>query len=253
MENAVQKIDPKPQEIVTLTPMQLMQMAVEKGVDAAQLNALLDLQQRWEADRARKAFVVSMAEFKRSPPKIKKNRHVGYTSRRTNETTDYDHATLDEVCNTLDPALSAVGITYDWETKSDGQIITVTCILTHEMGHEKRTTLQAGPDTSGNKNPIQAVGSTVTYLERYTLLAACGLATEGQDDDGGGGVDGEDRDLPISDKEAHELETALDEMGRDIKKFCKCIPAESLSAIKRGQLGKARNLINQARTAGRQP
>ena len=62
----------------------------------------------------------------------------------------------------------------------------VTCILTHVKGHRERTSLQAGLDQSGAKNNIQALGSTVTYLQRYSLLAAVGLATREQDNDGGG-------------------------------------------------------------------
>jgi hypothetical protein len=50
------------------------------------------------------------------------------------------------------------------------------------MGHSERTTLSATADTSGSKNSIQAIGSTVTYLQRYTLLAAVGLAAGGDDD-----------------------------------------------------------------------
>ena len=52
------------------------------------------------------------------------------------------------------------------------------------MGHSEETTLKAPPDTSGSKNSIQAIGSTVTYLERYTLLAATGMAAAGMDNDG---------------------------------------------------------------------
>jgi hypothetical protein len=62
--------------------------------------------------------------------------------------------------------------------------IAVTCVLTHKMGHSEETTLKAIPDTSGNKNTVQAIGSTVTYLERYTLLAAMGMAAAGMDNDG---------------------------------------------------------------------
>jgi hypothetical protein len=43
-------------------------------------------------------------------------------------------------------------------------------------------------DATGNKNPVQQIGSTVTYLQRYTLLAATGLATSDSDDDGRGGA-----------------------------------------------------------------
>ena len=37
--------------------------------------------------------------------------------------------------------------------------------------------MQSLPDTSGSKNSIQAISSAVTYLQRYTLLAATGLST----------------------------------------------------------------------------
>ncbi|MNL48938.1 ERF superfamily protein [compost metagenome] len=46
--------------------------------------------------------------------------------------------------------------------------------------------MQAMPDNSGKKNAIQQVASTITYLQRYTLLAATGVATKGQDDDARG-------------------------------------------------------------------
>src|SRR5690606_10591416 len=42
----------------------------------------------------------------------------------------------------------------------------------------------APPDGSGNKNAIQGIGSTSTYLQRYTLSAAFGLTTADEDDDG---------------------------------------------------------------------
>lgn len=68
-------------------------------------------------------------------------------------------------------------------------MIRVTCVLTHSRGHSERVWLQAARDDSGNKNSIQAVGSTVTYLQRYTLLAATGMAVQDQrDDDGAGGA-----------------------------------------------------------------
>ena len=52
------------------------------------------------------------------------------------------------------------------------------------QGHSESVTLSAPPDDSGKKNNIQQIASTVTYLERYTLLAATGTAVKEQDDDG---------------------------------------------------------------------
>ena len=69
----------------------------------------------------------------------------------------------------------------------------MTCVLSHRDGYSEETTLTAGADDSGKKNSIQAIGSTTTYLQRYTLKLALGLATQDRDDDGASS-----EDLPIS-------------------------------------------------------
>jgi len=161
----------------SMTPMDLLQMAVQKGVDIDQLSKLMELQERWAANQARMAFNEAMAKFKANPPEITKNKHVKFGN------TEYDHATLDHVTDAITKALSDVGICHRWSTAQNGPEIAVTCLLTHELGHSEGTTLKASPDTSGSKNAIQAIGSAVTYLQRYTLMAACGLAARGADDD----------------------------------------------------------------------
>jgi hypothetical protein len=59
----------------------------------------------------------------------------------------------------------------------------VTCILTHVDGHFEETTLCGPRDESGNKNSLQGIASTITYLERYTFKSAIGVASK-HDDDG---------------------------------------------------------------------
>ena len=58
--------------------------------------------------------------------------------------------------------------------------------VTHIKGHSEDTTLSGPPDDSGRKNNIQQIASTVSYLERYTLFALLGLASQDMDDDGQG-------------------------------------------------------------------
>lgn len=164
--------------LVAPTPMHLIEIAVSQGADVDKLEKLLQLQLQWEKNEARKAFVEAMAAFKIEPPEINKNKHVTYNQ------VDYWHATLDHVVETIAAGLSKHGLAHRWKTEQSGGQISVTCILTHKMGHSEETTLSAAADMSGSKNAIQAVGSTVTYLQRYTLLAATGLAAKGQDDDG---------------------------------------------------------------------
>jgi hypothetical protein len=93
------------------------------------------------------------------------------------------------VCGAVVEALGTHGFSHRWDTEQpDSGMIAVTCSITHAMGHCETTRMVAPPDNSGKKNVIQQVASTITYLQRYTLLAACGLATNEQlDDDGRGG------------------------------------------------------------------
>ena len=165
-----------------ITPMTLIERASANGASIEQLQQLFELKLRVEADEARKAFNEAMADFKRNPPRINKNKHVKFGN------TEYDHATLDNVTDQVTAALFKVGISHKWDTdQKDGKII-VACVLTHRGGHSETTTLEAGADASGSKNAIQAMMSAITYLQRYTLLAATGLAVAGSDNDGQGAI-----------------------------------------------------------------
>ena len=172
---------------VDLTPVELLRIAVTQGADVDQLTKLMDLQDRWERRLAKRAYDAAMKAFKAESPRITKNHRVYFEAKdRSKGTTDYRHATLDHVCDAVIGGLSKHGISHRWKVSQSGEWITVTCILTHELGHAEETSLMGCPDQTGNKNSIQAVGSTVTYLQRYTLLAATGLATSDSDDDGRG-------------------------------------------------------------------
>ena len=187
-----------------LSPMSMIQLAVSRGAGIDELTKLMDLQERVEKNDARKAFVQALNEFKANPPEILKNKAVAFGGAGK---TAYKHATLDNVSGIIGAALAKVGISHRWDTEQlEGGLIRVTCVLTHSLGHSERVPLQASPDSSGSKNAIQAVGSTVTYLQRYTLLAATGMAVHDQDDDGKLG-----KGNALSDKELADWEAAVGE------------------------------------------
>jgi len=166
-----------------ITPMGILQMAISQGADIEKLEKLMAMQERWEANEAKKAFNVAMAKFKEKPPKITKDKHVRFQTQKG--VTEYDHSTLGHVCDQITAGLSAVGITHKWVPKQTGGKISVTCILTHALGYSdpEPPMLEAPTDESGSKNAIQGIGSAVTYLQRYTLLCAVGMAS-GLDTDG---------------------------------------------------------------------
>lgn len=170
----------KDEVALPITPMELLQLAVKQGgTDLDKMKQLMDLQERWEKNEAKKAFVEAMTLFKAHPPVILKTKLVSFGD------TSYRHALSGESAEKIGAALAEYGFSHRWETvQGESGKVRVTCILTHAKGHSESTTLEATPDTSGKKNSIQAIGSTVSYLQRYTLFAATGLVPKDIDDDG---------------------------------------------------------------------
>ncbi len=173
-------------EVVEIeSPSQLIALALERQADPNTLSKLMDLQERWEAGRSRKAFVAAMTAFKQEAPAVlKKNDQVDFTTAKGR--THYNYANLGSIVQEITAILGKHELSASWSTSQEGNNVTVTCHVTHIAGHRESVALTGPIDESGNKNRIQAVGSTVTYLQRYTLLAALGLAT-GEDEDGTGG------------------------------------------------------------------
>lgn len=140
----------------------------------------------WEKlDRESKvAFAQAFEKFKADAPKILKTKNVQFGE--GTRATSYWHVELDKACELLIPALLRVGITHRWKSSDlPGGCTRVTCYLRHSLGYEEEGSSLAGPaDQSGGKNPIQGVGSSTSYLERYTFLATCGIVASGKDDDG---------------------------------------------------------------------
>lgn len=169
-------------------PMSMAMQALSMGIPVADLHSLMMLQKEFEANEARKAYVADMAAFKLNPPEILKTKLVGYKHKDGIGFTGYMHATLGNVCEKIVEGLAQHGFSHHWDTKQPpgGQIF-VTCTLTHRLGHSESTTLNSSADQTGQKNNIQAMASTVSYLQRYTLLSASGLATKDMDDDGAAG------------------------------------------------------------------
>lgn len=200
-----------------INPMNMIERAIVQGAGMDVIEKLMGLQERWEANQARKAFDEAMAAAKAEIPTIRKNRHVGFDSRKAGAArTDYRHEDLAEIARTVDPILAKHGLSYRFRTTSEiNQPVTVTCVVSHRLGHSEENKLTAGRDDSGNKNSIQAIGSAITYLQRYTLKAALGLAASNDDD----GKSAEASDT-ITQEQLGEIVALADEVGADKEKFC---------------------------------
>lgn len=164
------------------TPMSMLAVAIQKGMDLDTIKELRALQKDWEADEARKAFNNAFAAFKAEAVQVIKNKTVD-----AGPLSGKKYAELFAVVNAITPALSKHGLSAAWKlTKDEKDWIEVTCILKHALGHYESVSMGGPPDAGGAKSAIQARASTVSYLERYTLKAICGVSEQNEDSDGGG-------------------------------------------------------------------
>lgn len=165
------------------SPASLMLAALRQGASPEQVEKMMALQERWEANEARKAYNVAFAAFKAEAVRIIKNKTV-----TDGPLKNKSYAELFSVVDAVTPALSRHGLSASWKiTKDEKDWIEITCTLTHAQGHSESVSMGGPPDVGGAKNAIQARASTKSYLERYTLKAICGVAEGGEDDDGNGG------------------------------------------------------------------
>lgn len=225
---------------VVMTPMAMIDRALASGATPETLEKLMALQERWEASEARREFNEAMALAKTEFKPLIKNRHVGYESKKTGDKTDYDYEDLPAVVAAVDPILIKHGLSFRYQSNSQAGIVSVTCIISHRRGHREETTLSAGADTTGAKNAVQAIGSTVTYLQRYTLKLALGLSAA-KDDDGVGA--NPELSQEITADQFRELRDLLEESGSDEAAMLAYVKAETIEALTLAQYAKAKQAM----------
>jgi len=219
-------------EVQGSNPAAVIKHAIKTGASIEEMAKLLELQERFDANEARKAYHNAMAAFKANPPKINKDKEVSYNN------VNYKHASLANVVEKISAELSKHGLSVSWETDQNGKVV-VTCKITHRQGHSEQTRLSADADASGSKNKIQAIGSTVTYLQRYTLLAITGLATyDGDDDAQSAAVE------YIDEKQQNQIIDLLIDTGSDEEKFCEFFKIEDVSRLPKAKYNEAMIAIN---------
>lgn len=168
-------------QVAQVNPMQLVSLAVEQGADIEKLSKLMDLQERWEKNQAKKAFDEAMNEFQSRMPVVPKRGHVDYTSAKGR--TSYDHGRIEDAFALASPILKDVGLSFRFKQQSSNGLVTVTCIISHKLGHYEENSMSAPVDTSGNKDAIKGMASTNSYLRRYTFTGGFGIIFAGEDDE----------------------------------------------------------------------
>jgi len=212
-------------EIVTVSrpadPMSLIEASVDKGVSPDQLGKLMELQERWDRNRAAEGFAAALTEFQKRCPSI-------FKCRKTTDGKAY--ASFDDVMRVIAPHLAAVGlcVSFDVEHVGESANLNIITILRHGT-HEHRTRFSCPVPAEMRVNSTQKMGAALSYAKRYGLCAALNLVVTDEDSDGSGLGDGP---APtITEAQAVQLREMLEASGGDVPKFLNWAKVESIEAL----------------------
>ena len=176
MENKIQKTE-------SVSPNQMIQLAIEGNADLEKLEKLLELQERYEANEARKVFASDFAAVQSKIAAVVKT--------KVNPQTRSKYAGLEDVIEMSRPVYTERGfsiIYYEGETAVEDNIRVCADVL-HKAGHKETYHFDVpldGVGMKGNANmtKIHGKASSVSYGRRYLLCMIWNIPT--QDDDGNG-------------------------------------------------------------------
>ena len=224
----------------------LISQAIAKGADLEKLEKLLTLHERYEQNEAKKSFHKAMTAFKANLPQIIKDKKVNYAAGGGN--VRYSYASLFNAIDKVTPRLSEFGLSVAWFHKQTEKELTVTCRITHELGYSEETSLTGPHDNSGAKNAIQALGSTNSYLERYTFFALIGAAAKDSDDDGK--ASGSPIEF-IDEEQLSKLLDILDNSKVNRSKFLAYLNVKKLEELPKADFQKAMTALNNIIKGGK--
>ena len=165
-----------------MTPEALIAFTIDrhKDIDIEVMKGLMAMRDHIKEEKAREAFFRDLSAFQAECPVIQKTR-VAHGKKF-----DYVYAPREEIAPIMNPILKKYGFSYTYKDKYEPEppAHLVTCILHHKEGHSESAEFRAPVDSELFMNEIQQNATSVTYGERYSLMAVSGVTVGGEDTDG---------------------------------------------------------------------
>ncbi len=139
----------------------IQRAAADPQCDIEKMERLMQMHERFQARQAEQQYTEALAAMQQELPAI---------AERGDANGRYSYALWEDINERLKPPRNEKGVE-------------VEGVLSHRGGHSERTSMLLPADTSGNKNAVQAVASSVSYGKRYTAGALLNYTTHGEDDD----------------------------------------------------------------------
>lgn len=207
--------------------------ATDPNVDVDKMERLLGMYERISERNAKVAFHTALAEMQPQLPIITERGAIKHGNKVIS-----NYALWEDINEAIRPVLHGHGFALSFRTARDNQQVTVTAILSHREGHVEETTLTLDADNSGSKNAVQAVGSSISYGQRYAAIALLNITTQGRDDDGEKASDNRKRDYGTDEPVMGALnKTRLDAALRAfVGELDACEDEDSLIAFLNGEV-----------------
>lgn len=239
--------------------------ARDPSVDLDKLERLMAMREREQARAAKAEFAAAFADMIPALPTIDRNGGIVLYSKsdrdyaaknegnyppnaRPIQTTKY--ATLDDILIGINPVLSEYGFSIRFEHETapigDSYRIKTRAILTHRAGHsESAETPPLLQDSSGSKNNVQGVGSSMKYGRRYALMAILPIASQApQDaDDDGEAAGQKPGPTVISQEQLAAIDKKLTDCGTDRPTFLDYFDLDRLDDMPADKFDHAMSLI----------
>jgi len=152
-------------------------------VDVAKMQAILNIQEQIYDKNSKIEFNRDMSLMQSGIPCIEKNGAI-----TVNNQVRSRYAKFEDIMFVVKPIMTEYGFSVLFKINTTDSV-NITGVLMHKSGHEVETSMKLPIDTSGSKNCVQSLGSSVQYGKRYVLCALLNISTT-DDDDGvvaGGG------------------------------------------------------------------
>lgn len=206
-------------------------MATDASISIERVEQTFAFYQRVNADRAKQEFLAAFADLQAELPAVAK-RGKGHNK--------VAYARFEDFIEAIRPILTKHGFSLRHDIQQPDHLrVVVTAILGHRSGHSESTSINLPLDTSGNKPPVHAMASSVSYGKRYTGFAITGIASEGEDDDGKAAAAGD----MITEEQQMALREKMEAVDADIPRFCKYFKIDKLPDLPAKRFDEAMKML----------
>ena len=210
-------------------------VAMSPEADITKLEKMLDMQERILDRNAKQAFTADLAEMQQQLPRVIEH-GAGHNNAK--------FAKLEDINDTIRPTLHKFGFAVTFRIGHETGLLSITTVLSHRQGHSEETTIILPADTSGGKNAVQAIGSTISYGKRYGVCAMLNISTG---DDNDGGAPAGRAIATISVEQLEELLQALIGKGIDPKAACKTLRINKLDELQAERFEAAMQMVKNSK------